>query len=63
VTGIDIGEHHRGMVRFYRARVIDLAARANRRADQARLAARHDRVQLTDVEREVIAELDEGLQR
>lgn len=51
------------MVRFYRARVIDLAARANRRADQARLAARHDRVQLTDVEREVIAELDEGLQR
>lgn len=57
------GRHHRGLVRFYRARVIDLAAGANRRADQARLDARHDRVVLSDEERERIAELDEGLQR
>ena len=51
--------HYGGLVRLYRRRVIDLSAAANRRADQARLAARHDRVALSEEERERIADLDE----
>ena len=56
------GRHYGGLLRMYRRRLIDAEARANRRADTARRAALHDRVALTDVERETVAELDERWQ-